>query len=143
MLWLCIVGYLLLSGGLMLLITGAPKESGATSSEIKAKRDEIKARRTDTTTRLVALPMIPIGAYFFLTTRAEPGNTLEILLLLGSALTAIVGLLSLVTGWNFFELLGDKNPQHDSTPRSVRGFGLVVLIVAALVFLRAKMYGLF
>ena len=135
---LCIVGYLLSFTGLIFLITGAElwKDSGAIS-------DEDKAKRTGTILRFVALPMIPIGMYFFLNARAEPGDNLEILMLLGSALMAIVGLLALVTGWNFFGLLGDASPLQNPTPGSVRRFGLVSLTVAALVFLRASIYGLF
>jgi hypothetical protein len=135
---LCIVGYLLSALGLVFLLTGADlwKDSGAIS-------DVDKAKRTSTILRLVALPMIPIGMYYFLNARAEPGNNLEILMLLGSALMAIIGLLALVTGWNFFGLLGDASPLQNPTPGSVRRFGLVSLTLAALVFLRASMFGLF
>lgn len=135
---LCIVGYLLSALGLVFLLTGADlwKDSGAIS-------DVDKAKRTSTILRLVALPMIPIGMYYFLNARAEPGDNLEILMLLGSALMAIIGLLALVTGWNFFGLLGDASPLQNPTPGSVRRFGLVSLTLAALVFLRASMFGLF
>jgi hypothetical protein len=51
---------------------------------------------------------------------------------------AIAGLLGLVTSWNVFGFLGDG-----ATPGSVRRFGLLYVTVAALVFLRASMYGLF
>ena len=135
---LCIVGYLLSFTGLLFLITGAEawKDSGAIS-------DKDKARRTGTILRLVAIPMIPIGMYFFFNARAAPGDALETFMLVGSGLMGIVGLLALVTGWNFFGLLGDASPLQNPTPGSVRRLGLLSLTVAALVFLRASMCGLF
>ncbi len=135
---MCIVGYLLSLLGLLFLITGADiwVDSGDISNEAKAKR-------TGRILRLVALPLIPLGMYFFLTARPDLDAPIEIIMLLGSLLVAFVGLLALVTGWNVFALMGDSNPLKNPTPGSVRRFGLMTLLVAALVVLRAKMYGLF